>query len=496
MGIFSRLEHIWERDKNYALRYAIVFSGSVFIHAVLAMMFAMAGRPVFVGMNAISILLYLLWLNRFSRKPITDDMLLMPFVDVMVHSFVYNLVLGIGPAFFLYSLTIIPLSFFLSIRDAHNPHSVGISSILAVLSVVLTLSALAGEPLNPFTDAILLRQFFQTNVILCAMLLGLHTWQFLTETRTTQSALSLHAEYDQLTGLRNRYSMAKETETLQGIQYCAIMCDIDDFKGVNDSLGHTAGDLLLSEIGKTIQGCVRREDLSCRWGGEEFLLVVKADMETAVAVVNRIRRKLAALRLDSEADTAPVTMTYGLADCLEGDSFEKVVAAADANLLRGKRNGKNCVVTTGDDTRSVIRPSEEEALDKSSLTGAIFAAFAATSDSTYIYICNLNTNVSRWSKTAVDYFGLPGEYMLDAGKIWLGFVHPDDRAAYAEDIDAVFSGKKRMHDVTYRARNKNGEYVTCVCKGVVTEDEAGQPALFAGTMTNLGAAAPDHGQGR
>lgn len=496
MGMISRLEHIWERDKNYALRYAIVFSGSVCIHAVLALMFAMAGRMTFAWMNGFSIILYALWLYVFSRKTVSDGMLLVPYVDVVVHSCVYNQMLGIGPAFFMYSITIIPLSFFLSIRDAKNKHAVGISSILAILVIVLTLAALSSTPLAPFTDAMIERQFFQINLIMCAMLLGLHTWEFLSETRTTQTALSLHAEYDQLTGLRNRYSIAKETEKIQGTQYCAIMCDIDDFKRVNDTFGHATGDVLLSEIGNAIQSSIRRDDLSCRWGGEEFLLVIKADLDTARVVIGRIQKKMTAISVNVEDNSVAVTMTYGIADCLEGESFEKVVAAADANLLRGKRSGKNCVVTSCDETIYQSNLAASEELDKSSLTGAIFAAFAATSDSTYIYICNLSTNVSRWSKTAVEYFGLPSEYMQDAGNIWLGFVHPDDRAAYAQDIEAVFSGKKRMHDVTYRARNKNGEYVTCVCRGVVTEGEAGQPKLFAGTMTNLGVAVSDHGQGR
>ena len=165
------------------------------------------------------------------------------------------------------------------------------------------------------------------------------------------------------------------------------------------------------------------------------------------------------------------------------------MAIADANLLRGKQAGRNCVVTSTNapQTDGVPQPVQDE-LDTSNLQGAVFSAFAATSDTTYVYICNLSTNVSRWSKTAVEYFGLPGEYMYDAGNIWMGFVHPDDRALYAEDVEAVLSGRKNFHDVTYRARNKNGEYVRCVCKGVVTEGNAAQPAMFAGTITNLGVA--------
>lgn len=116
----------------------------------------------------------------------------------------------------------------------------------------------------------------------------------------------------------------------------------------------------------------------------------------------------------------------------------------------------------------------------------LFEAFAATSKSSYIYVCDMWTDMSRWSKSAVDDFGLPGEYMEDAGGIWAEHIHPEDRKKYQEDIDAVFAGKKKNHELEYRARDKNGNYVACTCSGVVIEDEAGHPTYFAGTITNRG----------
>lgn len=116
----------------------------------------------------------------------------------------------------------------------------------------------------------------------------------------------------------------------------------------------------------------------------------------------------------------------------------------------------------------------------------IFEAFSATAKGSYIYLCDMWTDMSRWSKSAVDYFGLPGEYMEDAGTIWAQHIHPEDRRRYQEDIDAVFSGRKKNHELEYRAMDKNGNYVVCTCSGVVIEDEAGNPEFFAGTITNRG----------
>lgn len=125
-------------------------------------------------------------------------------------------------------------------------------------------------------------------------------------------------------------------------------------------------------------------------------------------------------------------------------------------------------------------------LDISGLDSQIFSAISDTSNRRYVYMCNMDTNVSRWSKGAVEYFGLPGEYMFDAGSIWEEHIHPDDRPVYHQQIDDIFSGRSRRHYFEYRAKNKKGEYVTCTCTGTVLKGEDGKPDFFAGTIENHG----------
>lgn len=123
-------------------------------------------------------------------------------------------------------------------------------------------------------------------------------------------------------------------------------------------------------------------------------------------------------------------------------------------------------------------------MDEEILSTPVFMAFAETSEKRYIYLCNLETDLSRWSKKAVDYFGLPGEYMFNAAAVWEEHIHPDDRHIFREDIEAVFSGQKRYHDCDYRVKNKDGEYVMVTCQGVILKGENGRPDLFAGTLEN------------
>lgn len=116
----------------------------------------------------------------------------------------------------------------------------------------------------------------------------------------------------------------------------------------------------------------------------------------------------------------------------------------------------------------------------------IFEALSATAKGRYFYLCDMWTDLSRWSKNAVDDFGMPSEYMENAGTIWESHIHPEDRQRYREDIDAVFAGRKKSHDVEYRAKDRNGNYITCSCNGVVIDDEEGNPTFFAGTITSQG----------
>lgn len=115
----------------------------------------------------------------------------------------------------------------------------------------------------------------------------------------------------------------------------------------------------------------------------------------------------------------------------------------------------------------------------------LFEAFANASDNIFIYVCDMKSDMSRWSKNTVDFFELDSEYIEHAGERWMQKIHPDDRAAYFEDIDAVFSGRSVRHSCQYRAKNKYGDYVWLECKGSVIPDEKGEPAVFAGLMTRL-----------
>lgn len=118
------------------------------------------------------------------------------------------------------------------------------------------------------------------------------------------------------------------------------------------------------------------------------------------------------------------------------------------------------------------------------LNDVLFDAFANASEHVYMYVLDMERDLSRWSKNSVEYFDMPGEYIESADRVWIEKVHPDDREAYMADLGAVLSGESKLHSCQYRAMNRYGDYVWIECKGSVLESKAGHK-IFAGLMTRL-----------
>ncbi len=114
----------------------------------------------------------------------------------------------------------------------------------------------------------------------------------------------------------------------------------------------------------------------------------------------------------------------------------------------------------------------------------MFEALSLIAEGAYVYLCDMRSDYSRWSKTAVEQFGLPDEYMFNAGELWKEHIHPDDRCRYDESIKAIFAGNASGHDMQYRARAVSGDYMVCTCRGIVIRDAEGVPEYFGGVIRN------------
>ena len=125
-------------------------------------------------------------------------------------------------------------------------------------------------------------------------------------------------------------------------------------------------------------------------------------------------------------------------------------------------------------------------MDKNSIKrlDSIFETFSILAEGSYIYVCDIKHNYSRWSESAVNFFNLPNAYMYDAGNLWESHIHPTDREHYHKNIEDLFSGRERLHNMQYRAKAADGNYVVCTCKGAIMYDNNGKPEYFAGSIKN------------
>ena len=156
---------------------------------------------------------------------------------------------------------------------------------------------------------------------------------------------------DGLTGCYNRTHAIEVIDTelrrarRSQMPLSLIMFDIDHFKDVNDRYGHLCGDAVLASVGARMRDVLRGSDLKCRYGGEEFLVLLpETPLEGAKRVADNLRHELADMPMPWKDETLHVTASFGvtMAQPSEIDA-QALIGRADAALYRAKDQGRNCV---------------------------------------------------------------------------------------------------------------------------------------------------------
>jgi diguanylate cyclase (GGDEF)-like protein len=162
------------------------------------------------------------------------------------------------------------------------------------------------------------------------------------------------ATADPLTGLNNRRYLEQRIRTEYAFAkrhqrpLSMLVLDIDNFKHVNDTWGHIAGDAVLRAVGACLTSTLRAEDVAARFGGEEFVLLLRdEDAARTQIAAERIRAQIEHMRVPWEGRSISVTVSIGLATFTPDSNFadgDAILASADACLFRAKQSGRNCVV--------------------------------------------------------------------------------------------------------------------------------------------------------
>jgi diguanylate cyclase (GGDEF)-like protein len=295
------------------------------------------------------------------------------------------------------------------------------------------------------------------------------------------------ARRDSLTGTRNKTAFTEYEKELQAqidagddMTFGIVICDLNDLKLINDTQGHKAGDAYIKDACKLICRLFSHSPVF-RVGGDEFVIVLKdqdyADRKTIMEALER------QVEENIRVDMGPVVAS-GLAEYQPGidHSVEEVFKRADERMYTNKTHLKDVKKVREGYALKADAGVKTITDERRTMLDTLYKSYDVVAEGTYVFLCDMKYDFSRWSKNAVDKYELPAEYMYGAGDIWEEYIHPDDREAYRKGIEEVFTGDAPGHDMQYRARRPDGEYDVCTCRGVVLRDLFGEPDYFVGTI--------------
>ena len=299
------------------------------------------------------------------------------------------------------------------------------------------------------------------------------------------------ARRDSLTGTRNKTAyqeyekqLQKEIDEKTDMPFGIIVCDLNDLKLINDTQGHKAGDDYIRTACRVICKIFDHSPVF-RVGGDEFAVILKNKDYTAhETLIDSFKKQI---EENVRMGSGPV-IALGEAEYKPGDDLtvEDIFKRADARMYEDKARLKELKKRL--ESHSMTFNTEKAITeDRRKMLDSLYKSYEVVSEGTYIYLCDMKYDFSKWSKNAVDTYNLPSEYMYGAGDIWENYIHPEDREAYHKGIGEIFAGNSSGHDMQYRVRKPNGEYDLCTCRGVVIRNLFGEPDYFVGTIRNHGA---------
>ena len=351
--------HLKKKQSSNYIRvstlYKVLCIMCILMHMFLTTFFIITDIYSLMILNLISILIYLSSYLLIKSKQFVF-VTLVCCVEIVLNVMVSSLFLGWNSGFYFYLFAFVPLCFYCKFRSTTTRF------FIVNLTVVFFLATyfISTNTKELFTIAYYPKVvLYLTNAFCCfcslSFLSYIYTKTIVYETSILSQSnkeLEVLANTDPLTGLLNRRSMMKALSEIdikylsQNTKFSLILLDIDNFKVLNDKYGHECGDLVLKKICSEIKITLRQDDVVCRWGGEEILILLpKTEIYDAKNVANKIRKRIEDMSYPYKDNNVKATLTAGVSCAAEGFSISDLINQADCCMYKGKASGKNCVVS-------------------------------------------------------------------------------------------------------------------------------------------------------
>lgn len=317
------------------------------VHAFNAALFYVLGIVPLARLNVGSTMFYIAVLLLIKKK--TDLYIIFTYFEIISFSFVSELFIGGAFLYIFYVIGMISVVFYLlprKMRFKHVFQGAGICFALAIYFVHIRKICLF-----PQYHAVVescKNQIGLLNLAITLFTLFYVSNLYFFELNNTHEKLAYTSNHDLLTGLFNRrffeHIMKRNKSEIEN-KFTIAIFDIDDFKKINDTYGHQAGDAVLKMISGIIEDCPQKDYIPVRWGGEEFILFMpQTDEDTAYEYMQCLCEKVRNLVVEFDSQLIHVTITIGMCTGTSLTDYEEVIRIADDRLYTGKRSGKNRVV--------------------------------------------------------------------------------------------------------------------------------------------------------
>lgn len=348
----------YEKDEKCRtdITYVLLAMGSLVVHIVYHIFFIKHNKLPLIEYNIFSVFFYL-FLVIFRKKIQLDKFTIVWNIEVMLFATLAIMKIGFGYGFELLFLILMSTDVFLM------NNNIFVKMLVIFLEAVIFFRLLISKKFAwNFDPAVIdfyilnfLSYFFSVNVVNYASLSFFEIKNKFENMKLVEEKERYKkiAEYDALTGLVRKFYMTQQLdEAIDDYNggkldnLVLIFADIDDFKRINDTYGHSNGDIVLAKVGMIFKQNFRKDDIICRWGGEEFLILMKNVRKGfAYNIIDKLREKIYKQNFLFDDVNVSITMTFGV--CAVYDSkikYEELIKTADNLLYEGKHSGKNKVV--------------------------------------------------------------------------------------------------------------------------------------------------------
>jgi diguanylate cyclase (GGDEF)-like protein len=329
------------------------------IHLALLVL-ALSVRAYSLAVYQIIPIAWYTFLYFIKTKAFTQKIYYLTVAEMIVNAVLCTVIIGSTYDFFLYLLIVPANSYFLSYHMRENnfgkmrpfPPTI-VSAVFAIGLSLLDIPAATDLIIVHVVSAINVFIFFSAIVfIMLAFYTSIYAVEKELDIKNKQ--LIRAANTDFLTGALNRREFTHLFDTMKDkVPFCIVMGDIDSFKAVNDTYGHDVGDNVIITAVNIMQSHLKPDDLIARWGGEEFLILLKnTELSDAKGLMKQIEQDIRTVKVKNQEDYIKFTMTFGITAC-DNDSpypttknlLEVLTKETDRKLYFGKTHGKNTIIT-------------------------------------------------------------------------------------------------------------------------------------------------------